>query len=57
MATLQQLSDCCINPFAAQLLLESWLEYHEGEAVKFQLGQVVITIEPAKTEDKAAGEE
>ncbi len=47
--SLQRLSDCGINPFAAQLLWESWKGHPNPKSVSFVLRGVRITIEAEPT--------
>lgn len=43
--SLQELSDCGLNPFAATLLVESWLNHPEPKKVSFPLRGVVVTLQ------------
>lgn len=42
--SLQQLSDCGLNPFAVQLLVESWRRHPEPKPVAFLFNGVLITL-------------
>lgn len=51
--TLQKLSDCGLNPFAAQLLVESYLRHPNKKPVAFELSGVIIALDDAEAVQRA----
>jgi hypothetical protein len=50
--TLQNLSDCGLNPLAVKLLVESWKKHPNPKPVRFVFAGVLITLEAAPKEKK-----